>query len=69
MIPDDTHFLAGERQDRLLHEAAADRLARMTPRKQRPEVRERLAGALIVLALHIAPSVRTASQDPTFLLR
>ncbi len=69
MIPDDMHVLARERQNHLLHEAASDRLARTIPRKQRPDVRERVAGALIALALRIAPSVISAAQDPALLLR
>jgi len=69
MILNDTHFLARERQDHLLHEAACDRLARTIPRDKRPDVRARVAGVLIALALRIAPSVRVATQGPTFLLR
>jgi hypothetical protein len=62
MLPDDRNLLAYERQDHLLREAAADRLARLAPHAPRPGLRERAAGALIALAMHIAPSLRSASH-------
>jgi hypothetical protein len=62
MLPDDRNLLAYERQDLLLREAAADRLARLMPRVPRPSLRERAAGALIALAMRIAPSVRNPSH-------
>ena len=69
MIPVDTHFLAHERQDHLLSDAASDRLTREVPHAKRPGTRERMAGALIALALRIAPSLSTASHEPTLLVR
>ena len=62
MLSDDRNFLTRERQDRLLGEAADDRLARLTPGRRQPRLRERVAKVLIVLATRIAPSARNASH-------
>ena len=62
MLPDDRHFLALERHDHLLREAAAKRLARLAPRGTRRSLREQVAKLLIVLAAHIAPAVRYPSH-------
>jgi hypothetical protein len=69
MFPDDRHFLTYERQDQLLCEAAADRRARLTPQGTRSTLRERVACALVSLALLIAPSMGNVPSNSLVLHR